>query len=350
MINENVKRNFINFLENRGEYFRKVHEGQYRIRCPFCGDTQKNFNEGHLYIKAEFDNDYNIAYNCFKCGEHGYLNQELIELLGCDIDLKNDLLKMSKSSKSYVKNTGELLYFDFKTPDVDIEPRKLKYIDGRMGIDFTIDDYENLKVVTSLYDFLATNNIKDRPFNNDILNLLQRDYVGFLSNGNSHILFRDITDRNRYSWIKYPITKESSINNVFYSIRQNPIDILTKDDIIINLSEGVFDAIGIGYHLKQMNHNTMNIAICGKQYREMLSRLLNMGLVGSNIIVNIFSDNDNQFNEKRKKNNYRTDFESLRFSLKSIRPLYKKIILHHNLKSKDYGVPKKDIAIKKMVI
>ena len=62
------------------------------MRCPFCGDTQKNMNEGHLYLKIDLDNDYNIAYNCFKCGEFSsYITEELLELIGCDNSLKNEL-------------------------------------------------------------------------------------------------------------------------------------------------------------------------------------------------------------------------------------------------------------------
>ena len=63
-------------------------------------------------------------------------------------------------------------------------PEKLNYISNRLGKKFIKEEFENMKVITSLYDFLAMNRIKDRPFENYVLNMLQRDYVGFMTNGN----------------------------------------------------------------------------------------------------------------------------------------------------------------------
>jgi hypothetical protein len=347
-----AKQHFIDFLyekQRNGEYFKKVHEGQYRMRCPFCGDTQKNMNEGHLYLKIDLDNDYNIAYNCFKCGEFSsYITEELLELIGCDNSLKNELLNMKRTSKKY-KKEALIVDFDFKLPDITIMPEKLNYISNRLGKKFTKEEFENMKVITSLYDFLAMNRIKDRPFNNYVLNMIQRDYVGFMTNGNSHILFRDVTNKNKISWIKYPITKDSNLNRVFYTIKQNPIDILTKEEITINLSEGVFDCIGVANHFDYLSDNTMNIAVGGSKYSSMISFLINLGLVGDNITINIFADNDETFNKDKKNRNkvYPTSFQFLHSVLKKYRPLFKKINLYHNVKTKDYGVKKENIILKK---
>lgn len=345
-MNAELKKEFITFLETRGEYFRKVHEGQYRIRCPFCGDTQKNFNEGHLYIKAELDNDYAIAYNCFKCGEHGYLNEDLIDRLGFDEGMRERLIKESKTSKRKHANTALITNFDYRLPDVDILPEKLSYIDKRLGINFEKEEYENMKVVTSIYDFLMINEIKTRP-SDYVLDTLQKYYVGFVTNGNSHILFRDISDSQKYSWIKYPITEESKMNRVFYTLRQDPLDIFTDEEITINISEGVFDCLGIAHHLKYLGSNTMNVSVTSSQYVPFIMFLIQLGLVGKNITINIFSDNDELFNKDKNKKYYPTSFEYIENKVKKYRPLFKHINLYHNMKKKDYGVHKEDIKLTK---
>lgn len=347
-----AKQDFVDFLyekQRAGEYFKKVHEGQYRMRCPFCGDTQKNMNEGHLYLKIDLDTDYNIAYNCFKCGESSaFITEELLNLIGCDAKLKDELLNMKKSSRSY-KKESLIMNFDYKIPDIHIMPNKLNYISDRLGLSFTDEEYKNMKIITSLYDFLATNQIKERPFNNYVLNILQRDYVGFLTNGNSHILFRDVTNKNKLSWIKYPITKDSRLNKVFYTIKQDPIDIFTEEDITINLSEGVLDCLGVANHFNYMGTNTMNIAVGSNRYSGIILFLIKLGLVGDNIIINIFADNDEMFNKDKKRKNkvYPSSFSFLKANLKKYRPLFKKINLYHNIKQKDYGIEKKDIILKK---
>lgn len=342
---EKLKEEFIDYLKERGGYFKKVHEGQYRMRCPFCGDTQKNLNEGHLYIKSHLNTTDPIAYNCFKCGESGYDIEKLLNALGCEEELKNRLIKGTKKNKRVRKNNSIIMDFNYKIPDFNIDSKKLRYIDSRFEIDFSKEDYENMKVIPSLYDFLVLNKISKTPFENYVLEILEKYYVGFMTSGNSHILFRDITDTQKISWIKYPISKESMQNRVFYTFRQEPIDIFTKEDITINLSEGIFDCIGVAYHFNYLSSNTMNISVAGKKYIPIINFLIQLGLVGNNIIINIFSDNDEQFNKNKKYNT--TSYEYLSSCLKKYRPLFKELNIIHNMKNKDYGVPKEKIKIKK---
>ena len=348
---QNLKRGFIHFLENRGEYFKKVHEGQYRIRCPFCGDTQKNLNEGHLYIKCDLDNDNNIQYNCFKCNQNsGHMTKELLELLGCENEMINNFSKNKKLMKSERKKINEMIYFDYKIPEIR-DRSKLHYIEDRLGLLFTDDDFSKMKVIPSLYDFLCTNKIKYRPFNDYILKLLQRDYIGFLTNGNSHILFRDTTEQNEYSWIKYPITEDSMKNRVFYTIKASEgIDVFTQDDITINLSEGVFDALGIAYHFNYMKPNVMNISVSGQQYEAIILYLIKIGVVGKNVEINIFTDNDEMFNKDKRRKSYRSGIPYLKKSLDSYRFLFKRINFYKNTISKDFGVKRNEISLKKEML
>ena len=80
-IKEMVKRDMIEALFNRGDYIRQVNDIEYRTRCPFCGDSQKNFNTGHLYIRINVEDNFPIVYNCFKCNESGIVGSEFLNVM-----------------------------------------------------------------------------------------------------------------------------------------------------------------------------------------------------------------------------------------------------------------------------
>ena len=352
---QETKERIIDFLYSRGEYVRLVHGdenfgGEYQTRCPYCGDSQKEMNTGHFYMKILIQNKNVIPVHCFKCNYSGIFTPEALDLMQCnDQELRNGLIYLNKTGnyeKGLSYQEDQYKYFDRIIPDEYKYEDKLAYIDHRLGYDFTREDYKSMKVITSLYDFLIANNIKTSPFTKQQRMLLERDYVGFLSSGNSHILFRDITEKNKFSWIKYPIDEESSKNKVWYGLSCE-IDIFTDDEITINMSEGIMDIIGIRTHLGMNKPNTMNIAITGQNYNSMILHMIAIGLVGGNVTLNIFSDNDKMYSDN---NNHASTEKFHRRYLEKYKPLYKNINLYYNMKSKDYGIKKESIALKKIQI
>lgn len=356
MVENEIKEEFITFLRERREFFKPVHDGWYKTRCPYCGDTKKSLRDGHFYVKINPEDDFIMGFNCFRCGETGIINDETIDLMGGDEELKQHIQILNKNSrrknKKLILSEQELLYFDFQyvMPDYtkEYQRRKLEYIENRLGITLGDEDMKSYKIITSLSSFLKENGIHEYPFERGILNMIERNYVGFLSNGNSHIIFRDITEKEKFQSIKYPITQECMRNKIFYTVSGNNLDIFTKDEITINIAEGVMDIIGVSEHFQQKKENTMNIAVTGKYYEIMLSRLIKMGLVGSNITINIYSDNDMMYGNK--KNAYTTSYEYYKKTLSKFKPLYKKINIFYNMKAKDFGYPKEKIAEMKKIL
>ena len=192
-------------------------------------------------------------------------------------------------------------------------------------------------------DTSSDNDIKNITCDVGISNKIEDHYLGFLTFGNSHILFRDVSGKEKYRWIKYPITNESKQCRAFYSV-ESVVDIYTKEKIVINLSEGVMDILSAYINLGYDGDNVMNIAVCGKHYVGVLMKLVNMGFVGDNIEVNIFADNDKDFNNK---NNNPTTVEYFRYIMKKIRYLYGSVNVYYNTINKDIGVPLKEISLKK---
>lgn len=351
MTNE-VKEDFLDALyANRStNKIKKVHSNQFRMRCHFCGDSQKNLEERHLYVLCDLTNDLPLKYNCFKCGESGYVNKDFLEKADItDKNLISRIYALNRKSEKYDKkniNANDDVYtFNFCVPNIKLS-KKTEYINNRFGIKFNNDDYKKMKVITSLFEFLKINDIKTSSFTRDVLYKLEDHYVGFLTNGSSHILFRDITDSEEHSWVKYPIVPDSSKNRIFYTL-ESSIDILSTDELNINLSEGVFDTLGIAYQLIDNTDNSINIAVSGKYYNRVLTYLIGLGLYGSNVIVNIYSDNDNTFNKKKSND---TSIDHYRNLLNKYKPLYGRINVIYNLKNKDYGIPKDGIIIKKIIL
>ena len=351
MNNREIKELFIDELFDRGVYTKKVNESEYRTRCPFCGDSS-NLNTGHLYMNINLEENTKIPYHCFKCEESGIINDEMLSLLDINnINLKsliNNLNKTSTNNKSrkFLEN-DKLLYFDYNIPEINRRCDKIYYIEDRLGTTLSNEDLINMKVVPSLKSFLKLNRIKTLQLNSYMCSKLEDHYVGFLSFGSSHILFRDISGKEDIRWLKYPITEESRVGKVMYSI-SSTIDIYSTDNITINLSEGIMDILSVYKNLNYNSENIMNIAVCGKHYIGTLMSLLNMGFVGDNITVNIFADNDALFN--KKKNNTPTDIKYFKKILNKIKHIYGHVNIYYNTVGKDVGVPLENISLQRYII
>lgn len=349
-----TKEKLIDFLFSRAEYKRKVNSVEYQTRCPFCGDSYKDLRTGHFYMRIDPMDKYNIPCICFKCNYKGIVTVETLKMMGAtDEELLNGislLNKKGKYSKKFV-NESEYRYFErvffnkmelLKASNIS----KIEYVKNRLGIDFDFEELSDIKIIPSLYQFLIKNEIKESPFNKATRMVLERDYVGFLSSGNSHILFRDITETHDKSWVKYPIDSESRKNKVFYGT-SSAIDLFTEEDITINLSEGVFDAIGIKYHLDYKGDNIFNLAVCGQNYDAIILHLITTGIFGENVTLNIFSDNDENFNDNKVKASSEANHRKY---LSKYKGLFKSINLFYNVIGKDYGVKKEKIDLEKKII
>lgn len=351
MNNKEIKLAFIDSLYGRGEYMRQVNEVQYRTRCPFCGDSRSDLNTGHLYIKINPEDNYPMLYHCFKCEESGIVNDNLLVALGIDdINLKSNISSLNKTSdkikgQKYFDD-DKIVNFGYELPEVK-NFKKIRYIEDRLKVIITESDLKTFKIITSLKEFLVFNNIKEITLDNSICHMLERDYVGFLSFGGAYILFRDITDKHKYKWIKYPVTQESRGCKLFYSTSTS-IDVFTREKININLCEGVMDTISLYKNLGYESDNDLNIAVGGKQYLYVLNTLGSMGFIGENIDLNIFSDNDEVFNNK--KNNKPTDIKYFKKLLNTQKYLYGNTNIYYNLIDKDIGVGLDKISLKKYKI
>lgn len=343
MTNQEFKLQVLNTLRNRKVFTEALNNFEVRTRCPFCGDSQKNFNTGHFYLRINPNDNYPILYNCFKCPAHGILRYDDLELLGVVGDsFKQGMTTLNKTSDkvSSQENFIQDIKFNYEIPTT-YSYRKIDYIENRLGLKFNDEQLKRMKVITSLKDFLVLNQIPTITCKPTMAKYIEANYVGFLSHNNTHILWRDTTEQSEIRWYKYPITYASIGQRLFYTM-ESMVDLYTEDEITINLAEGVMDTLSIAHHFNfESQDNVLNIAVCGKYYNAILKYLFGLGFVGSNVTVNVYADRD--YTQDTSIEHYRRIFKTYSYFVKQINVFY-------NLKSKDCGVPLDKIALQKHTI
>lgn len=345
---EALRESIKDYCDEEHTYYRAVDDQRSLIRCPFCGDST-NLHHAHLYIVFNTNNDYNPGFICHKCGEHGAVTEDFLTALGLsDANTRAILTGINKTSKKRAKNgygdEVEMNVFDYKRPPIK-RGSKIQYLEERLGRNFTDEELNTCKTITSLHEFLLLNNIPPEEYRYPtwMMNVLEHDYIGFLTYGNSHIMMRDITGTHDVSWIKYPISTDSSRNRVIYTL-ETALDPLDPSPITINISEGIMDIISVAYNLNFKTENSLNVCIAGNHYEQFIVFLINLGFIGSNIHINVFADNDMKFNAKAKKQTTLPYFQKL---FRRAKYLFGDVHIYYNVIEKDCGCPREQIRLQK---
>lgn len=345
---QHIKNDIKQRLFDRGVYTRQVSDIQYVTRCPFCGDSSSRQNTGHFYIKINTRDNFPIVYNCFKCPASGMLTYETLEYLGMgnDVELKRRIEEMNKNStkfdsKNMPNNTMVDINYNFKLPEVR-RCNKIDYIENRLGIKLGDNDLKEMRVIVSFREFLKLNKINKITCKPNFARMLDTSFVGFLSSKSSHIIFRDITDRNNIRWFKYKIV-ENENNSLCYYSTESSVDIFTDDIITVNISEGILDILSAKHNLGYDTENVLNIAMLGKHHITILNYLVKLGIVGYNVVINIFSDADHRYDTKKKD----TTIEYYSKILDKFTYIFGEVNIYYNMIDNDIGVPLDKIQLQK---
>ena len=337
MTNREFKIELIKKLMERPIFTQKVSEVNIRTRCPYCGDSSKNQNTGHFYIRISPNDNLPILYNCFRCPAKGILDKDTMELLGItDRDLLDGAGKVAKTSDKNAGNNPDRpsIIFNYELPK-EYDRRKIQYIEDRLGREFSNQELEDCKVITSLRAFLIKNDIHTITTKPEVARYLESNFVGFVTTTGTQILFRNTDEDAKIRWFKYSLLQSENMIRPYYAI-SSMVDLFTQDEIRINISEGVFDCMGIAYGLDQIKDNTLNIATCGKFYGNMMKEMMHKGFIGNNVKYHIYADNDGSEG---------TDINYLRNTLSQYIPLTNVIYVHYYVIEKDCGVQKDKIKL-----
>lgn len=293
--------------------FKKRSSVQWSIRCPFCGDSKKNINDSHCYIKWSQDESEPLLYKCFLCNSSGVIDDKFISMLGVKKDL-SDILGRQKVSRirSLKENPIEII-----AGEPDTKSLQVKYVEYRLGKGLTKADYDRFKIlwkIENILPYIDSQSVKNSLPSN-------KESITFLSDDKSVLLTRLFDDSSDIRWKKLRIMK--SENRSMYTIATT-MDLFTKEDVYVNIAEGVMDILSV-YKNFNDGPNSLFIASLGSDYIGAVDFAIAKGLIGSNVTVKIYMDADQ--NEK-----------NLIRALKKYKWIFKNIFVYRNILNKDVGV------------
>lgn len=265
------------------------------FRCPFCGDSH-NPTSKHFYVNLGFSGEP-FMYYCHKCKTSGLLNNNLLMSWGIyDVDLCVAVSKYNSNSR-FIEHKDDYIYnlYNVYIDDNKINKIKLKYINDRLGTNLSFNDIMNLKIVLSIYDLFKCNNINKFTRNENIMDELNKYFIGFISKDNAFINMRNLSLSStskplQKRYINYNIFNKNSTKNNYYFIPVI-IDLDIRERVKINISEGPFDILSVYLNLKNKEQHNIYCAIGGSNYINMIKYILtDLGLYNSEI--HLYLDND----------------------------------------------------------
>lgn len=307
------------------------------IRCPFCGDSIKHANSTHLYIKVMNEQPNNpFPYYCQRCKATGIVDSDFLKML--QIFSTELLVTMNKYNKTLVKSNKIKLASKTKLKLPEYEDNKLNrvklnYINKRLGTNLTYKDLSKYKIILNLYDVLDLNGITSLTCKDSMGDILDRNFIGFVSYDNNFIIMRNLSKKTlaNMRYYNYNIYGNYENSKRFY-VMPNDVDVLNPTVKVI-ATEGIFDILGVYFNVKDQdkNSNTIYTAICGTGYNNVIKQFAKMGFLEQDI--HIYSDAD----QKIKSYNYvKSDIEDY---------IDGDLDIYYNKLEKDFGVTKEQIEL-----
>lgn len=330
---KNAKEIIIDHLSELDVCIVNSEETEYTVRCPYCGDSS-NPTHGHLGVHVNTDDaDVPMMYNCLKCGAHGVLDEDFLNDIG--VQLTNEEIDILKAySKKITKLSGAkrsiLRTARFKIPSEVSDPKsyaKLDYVESRIGHRPSVLGH---KMILSFKDFLIFNDITDVPtIPTWQYQIIEDNYVGFLSTNNNCITFRRINDNEKlkkhYKCILDPFLPD---NASFYSV-PTQLNLLYTGPLHVHIAEGIYDILSVKFNLpRDESEKHIFYAACGYSYIRIIRYLARSGII-TGIDLQVYADKD------------KTDRDHTKIIKDSgLSPFLQHVTIHRNgtRGEKDYGV------------
>jgi hypothetical protein len=183
----------------------------------------------------------------------------------------------------------ECKYNKINNLDIEIFNDKKKYVLDRMFN--TVDDINKIpNIIFDIKKFIEQNNIQLIEESKNMLDLLNKSFVGFLSNRGSLITCRNIDKENSFRYFNLHLGKDLFFKD-FYGI----LNIKKYDSInTVIYAEGIFDILRIYFNENLNNYKNESCiyaATLGNKYNELILSTLDYCRISKANIV-IFSDKD----------------------------------------------------------
>ena len=224
--------NFIEFLKDNLGYVKQTSKNII-TKCPWC-EFQKDKDHYHMYISLEAP-----MFHCFHatCEQSGTLRKLLKKIEGHDISdsfIDKDKLEEFKQRREVFvdkdKRSSHIVIPDLKP---DIFPYKDMYIKKRLK--FTNIPTTHIKgLIYDVYEFIKQNQINVDETLFRIKDYLHTNFVGFLTEHGTTVIFRNMDHSHIMKFFKLKIHFANFLD--YYKIKGN-----NPNSNKIVLAEGIFD-------------------------------------------------------------------------------------------------------------
>jgi hypothetical protein len=326
------------------------------VRCPFCGDSQ-NTHHHHLYIKKDFP----YPYFCQRCSTKGIISRKFLSVLGIkNTELKSivqtllkklnilesDLTSFQGSNFSLNSITQNNVLSKVRIPkngfsvvpyaeediDVFLEP-KLDYILSRNPFFLETNVFKELrrfKVVLSIEDFYAYNEIKVSEKQLTYLRKLDETSVSFLTTDSNYLISRSITKSTDQSERYVDLNITGLEVSKFYAVTTK-INLLNPF-IELYISEGLFDIHKTYHFYRDPKINQIFASPSGKGFLNIIDKVIELGFTDIRLVFVKDNDVDDSFYVKILKHSLVRKITKLK-KVEILKSLVGKDLADSNLKS-----------------
>jgi len=224
---------FIDYLKKKLGDKIKITSKNIVVPCPWC-EYQKEKDHYHMYIGLDIP-----IFHCFYagCEQSGVLSKLLKKLEGHDI---SDVFVDREKIKDITKQRQ--IFIDKEKEKIKVilpEINKSKYMLKDMYIKkrLKFHNIPSSMIKGLIYDVNSFIDMNKIPVNEVLFRIrdyLESNFVGFLTENNSRVLFRNIDDTHEFRFFKLDIQKTNFLD--YYQLPGN-----NPNSNKIVLAEGIFD-------------------------------------------------------------------------------------------------------------
>jgi len=223
---------FIDYLKDRLGVHPKITAKNIITRCPYC-EHGRDRDHYHLYIGLDIP-----IFNCFGagCNTHGFIAKFISKIEGHDIsDQFIDKKSLQQAARSRKEFTTDEKITKLKIPEININSFPYKHLYIQKRLKFANISIKYIKgLIFDIHEFLNINNIPVSETLGRLRDYLHNNFVGFVTERHSMVIFRNIDHSQSMKHYKLFIQPTNFLD--YYKLLGNK-----KDSNRIILAEGIFD-------------------------------------------------------------------------------------------------------------
>jgi len=272
---------------------------EHRVRCPYCGDSEKNSSSSHFYVSLTAP----YYFRCVRCETMGLITDKTLR----DLDLytqtsREDRRSIYHDNQVALKAAGRTL--GKRSYETGRFINNSRYVENSSGkYDYIFEYFSNRTGITDREQILNKFNIIMDPYkyakqHEITLRENHQDGISFLVSDGTAIVtrhIRNIKGKKRYTNEKIQMSEFSmmyyTINTDFGATKNNYLDLY--------ITEGIFDIINVYQHVIKNDDQAMFVGSNGKQYTNIIRDAQKR--TGLPLRVHIYSDADVPASFHKKK-------------------------------------------------